>query len=157
MEKGRYPFFALAIATVFGVGYIPVASGTFGSAVGLLLWAALPTTMVVHAAVIVLLFVIGSWSGSIAERHFGRTDTGQVVVDEVWGMLVTLFLNPVGWRGAIGAFFLFRISDIVKPYPARQLERLHGGVGVMADDAMAAIYANIALRAIVAFGNWVIW
>ena len=157
MEKGRYPFFALAIATVFGVGYIPVASGTFGSAVGLLLWAALPTTMVVHAAVIVLLFVIGSWSGSIAERHFGRTDPGQVVLDEVMGMLVTLFLNPVGWRGAIGAFFLFRISDIVKPYPARQLERLHGGVGVMADDAMAAIYANIALRAIVAFGNWVIW
>jgi phosphatidylglycerophosphatase A len=137
---------ALAVATALGVGYLPVAPGTFGSAMGLLLWAILPATALVHAAAIVVLFVVGSWSGSVAERHFGRTDPGQVVVDEVMGMLITLFLNPVGWAGALGAFFLFRIADVIKPYPANRLERLHGGVGIMADDGMAAIYANLALR-----------
>jgi phosphatidylglycerophosphatase A len=62
------------------------------------------------------------------------------------GMLMTLFLNPVGWIGALGAFLLFRIADVIKPYPANRLEHLPGGVGVMADDAMAAVYANIVLR-----------
>ncbi len=86
------------------------------------------------------------------------TDPGPVVIDEVLGMLVTLFLNPVGWSGAILGFLLFRASDIIKPYPANRLEQLHGGVGVMADDLMAAIYANLALRAILAaIGNWIIW
>jgi phosphatidylglycerophosphatase A len=61
-------------------------------------------------------------------------------------MLITLFLNPVGWGGAILGFVLFRLADIVKPYPANKLEALHGGVGIMADDAMAAVYSNIALR-----------
>jgi phosphatidylglycerophosphatase A len=66
-------------------------------------------------------------------------------------MLVTLFLNPVGWIGAAGGFLLFRAADIVKPFPARRLERLPGGLGIMADDVMAGIYANLALRAILAF------
>ena len=137
---------ALALATALGVGYIPIAPGTFGSAVGLLLWAVLPDTALVQGATIVVLFAAGSWAGSVAERHFGRTDPGEVVIDEVMGMLLTLFLTGVGWKGALVGFFLFRLSDIVKPPPARRLERLHGGIGVMADDAMAAIYANLALR-----------
>jgi phosphatidylglycerophosphatase A len=70
-------------------------------------------------------------------------------------MLVTLFLNPVGWGGAILGFLLFRASDIIKPYPANKLEQLHGGVGVMADDLMAGIYANLALRLVIVFSNWV--
>jgi len=142
---------ALTIATAFGVGYAPVASGTFGSAAGLLLWVILPSTVAAQAAAIVLLFVLGSWSGKIAERHFGRTDPGQVVIDEVMGMLITLFMNPVGWKGAMAAFVLFRIADVIKPYPANRLERLHGGIGVMADDAMAAVYSNLALRGILFF------
>jgi len=115
--------------------------------VGLLLWLVLPASASFQAATIALLFVVGSWSGSVAERHFGRTDPSQVVIDEVMGMLVTLFLNPVGWLGALGAFLLFRIADVVKPFPAGHLERLPGGIGVMADDFMAAVYANLALRA----------
>ena len=63
-------------------------------------------------------------------------------------MLITLFLIPVGWAGAFGAFLLFRLVDVIKPYPANRLERLHGGLGVMADDCMAGVYANLALRAI---------
>lgn len=138
---------ALLIATALGVGYVPFAPGTFGSAAGLVLWALLPASPVVHALSIVVVFVAGTWSGTIAERHFGRSDPGQVVIDEVLGMLITLFLVPVGWPGAIAGFLLFRAADIAKPYPANRLERLHGGLGVMADDAMAAVYANLALRA----------
>jgi phosphatidylglycerophosphatase A len=144
---------ALACATVLGVGYVPVAPGTFGSAAGLLVWWVWPASPVVQAAVIVALFAIGSWSGTVAERHFGRTDPGQVVIDEVMGMLMTLFLNPVGWIGALGAFLLFRIADVIKPYPANRLEGLPGGAGVMADDAMAAVYANLALRVALALAR----
>lgn len=145
-EGGSRPWFALAVASVLGIGYIPIAPGTFGSAAGLLMWAALPGSILVQASAILVLFLAGSWSGSLAERHFGRTDPGQIVIDEVLGMLVTLLLNPVGWKGAVAGFLLFRLSDIVKPYPAGRLERLPGGIGVMADDAMAAVYANLALR-----------
>lgn len=136
----------LAVATVAGVGYAPVAPGTFGSAAGLLVWWLLPASTAVQAVAIVLIFVVGSWGGNIAERHFGRTDPGQVVIDEVMGMLITLFMNPVGWKGALAGFLLFRIFDVIKPWPANKLEELHGGIGVMADDGMAAIYANLALR-----------
>jgi len=128
------------------VGYVPVAPGTFGSAAGLLLWWLLPASPAIQGGVIVALFVVGSWSGTVAERHFGTTDPGQVVIDEVMGMLITVFLVPVGWRGATAGFLLFRIFDVIKPFPANKLERLHGGIGVMADDAMAAVYANLAMR-----------
>ena len=141
------PLVGLAVATVFGLGYAPIAPGTFGSAAGLLLWWLLPASAVVQGAAIVAIFAAGSWGGNIAERHFGRTDPGQVVIDEVMGMLITLFLNPVGWFGALAGFILFRIFDVIKPYPANRLEQLHGGIGVMADDAMAAVYANLVLRA----------
>jgi len=136
----------LAIATSLGVGYAPIASGTWGSAAGLVLWALLPADTTTQAVWIVGLFIVGSWAAGVTERYYGRTDPGEVVVDEVMGMLLTLFMTGVGWTGAVAGFFLFRLFDIVKPFPARRLEHLPGGVGVMADDAMAAIYANIALR-----------
>jgi phosphatidylglycerophosphatase A len=142
---------ALLVATVMGVGYAPFAPGTFGTAAGLLLWAVLPTAPAVQALAILALFAAGSWSGSVAERHFGRTDPGQVVVDEVMGMLITLFMIPVGWWGAVAGFLIFRLADVLKPFPANRLERLPGGVGVMADDAMAAVYANVALRVALMF------
>jgi phosphatidylglycerophosphatase A len=149
--RSRIP--ALALATAFGVGYIPVAPGTFGSALGLLVWAAVPATAIAQGIATAALFVAGSWAGHVAERHFGRIDPGEVVVDEVMGMLITLFGTGVGWIGAVAGFLLFRLFDVVKPYPARRFERIPGGVGVMADDAMAAVYANIALRALL---YWVI-
>ena len=155
------PRLGLAVATVCGVGYAPIAPGTFGSAAGLVVWwlldeisrSASIESWVVQGVAIVAIFIAGSWGGNVAERHFGRTDPGQVVIDEVMGMLITLFLNPVGWAGALAAFFLFRVFDVIKPYPANRLEQIPGGVGVMADDAMAAVYANLALRAAL---HWVI-
>ena len=142
-------FVALALATSFGVGYVPFAPGTFGSVVGVLLWYLLPASATVQLVAILAAFAAGAWSGGIAERHFGNTDPGPVVIDEVMGMWITLFLNPVGWQGAIIAFFIFRAFDVIKPYPADRLEMLHGGVGVMADDGMAAVYSNLVLRAVV--------
>ena len=140
-------FIGLALATVGGIGYAPLAPGTFGSAAGLALWWLLPHDAGAQSIAIVTLFVVGCWAGGIAERHFGRTDPGHVVLDEVVGILITLFLNPVSWKGAVAAFLLFRVMDVTKPFPSNRLESLHGGVGVMADDAMAAVYANLALRA----------
>jgi phosphatidylglycerophosphatase A len=139
---------ALALSTVLGVGYVGVAPGTFGSAAGLLIWWGLPSSPLVQFGAIAALFALGSWSGGVAERHFATTDPSPVVLDEVLGMLVTLALNPVGWGGVVLGFLLFRLADIVKPYPANRLEALHGGVGIMADDVMAGIYANLALRAV---------
>lgn len=138
--------FALAIATALGVGYVPFASGTFGSLAGLALWWALPASPAVQLSAALSLLVLGSWSAHVAERHFNSTDPGPVVIDEVMGMVITLIWSPRTWPAAITGFLLFRLFDIVKPYPANRFEKLHGGVGVMADDAMAAVYANISLQ-----------
>jgi len=141
------PLFALAVATVFGVGYAPAAPGTFGSVAGLLLWLLLPGSPLVQGLTIVVLFVAGSLAGNAAEHYYGKTDPRHVVIDEVMGMMITLFLIPVGMGGALLGFLLFRATDVIKPWPADRLESLPGGWGVMADDAMAAVYANLALRA----------
>lgn len=142
---------AVFIATVAFCGYAPVAPGTFGSAAGLVVylivwWARSPA---IEVAVIAAAFVVGVWSATLAERHFGGTDPGPVVIDEVLGMLLTLAFIPVGLSGALAGFVLFRIFDVIKPFPADRLERLHGGLGIMADDAMAGIYANLCLRLVI--------
>jgi phosphatidylglycerophosphatase A len=141
---------AVFIATVGYCGYFPIAPGTVGSAAGLAVyllvwWAQSP---VLEVALIVGLFTAGVWAGTIAERYFGGIDPGPIVLDEVVGMLITLAFIPVGLSGALVGFFLFRVFDVLKPFPARRFESLHGGLGVMADDAMAAIYANLSLRAV---------
>jgi phosphatidylglycerophosphatase A len=110
------------------------------------LWFLLPASAWVQACVIVVVVVAGIWSADVAERHFARQDPGQVVIDEVAGMLITLFLNPAGWFSAAIGFLLFRVADIVKPFPARRFEQLPGGLGIMADDLMAGVYANLGLR-----------
>jgi phosphatidylglycerophosphatase A len=115
-----------------------------------LLWLLLPASAWIQLIAIALVVIAGTWSAGVAERHFGKHDPGQVVIDEVAGMLITLFLNPAGWFSAAVGFLLFRAADIVKPFPARRFERLPGGLGIMADDVMAGIYANLALRVILA-------
>jgi phosphatidylglycerophosphatase A len=139
---------AVFIATVGYCGYFPFAPGTVGSAAGLLFyllvwWSGSP---LVEVGLIVALFAAGVWAGTTAERYFGGIDPGPIVLDEVVGMLITLAFIPVGLSGALAGFVLFRIFDVIKPFPAGRLEALHGGLGVMADDAMAAVYANLTLR-----------
>jgi phosphatidylglycerophosphatase A len=139
---------AVFIATVGYCGYFPIAPGTVGSAAGLLVYLLVWWTQspIVEIGLIAGLFVAGVWAGTTAERYFGGIDPGPIVLDEVVGMLITLAFIPVGLSGAIAGFFIFRVFDVIKPFPAGRLEKLHGGFGVMADDAMAAIYGNIALR-----------
>jgi phosphatidylglycerophosphatase A len=150
----------LFIATCGYLGYVPIAPGTFGSAAGLIVFAAarwfgLP---VVEPVVIVVLFVVGVWSSNVAERHFGGVDPAPVILDEVVGMLITLAFIPVSVTGALVGFLLFRLFDVVKPWPANRLEALHGGLGIMADDAMAGVYGNLALRLLVAIApaGWLV-
>lgn len=139
---------AVFLATVAYCGYFPVAPGTVGSAAGLVVYLLVWWTKsrAVEAVLIVAVFAVGTWAASHAERYFGSIDPGPVVIDEVLGQLITLAFIPVGLPAAIAGFVLFRIYDVVKPYPANRLERFHGGFGIMADDAMAGIYANITLR-----------
>lgn len=139
---------AVFLASFGYVGYFPIAPGTAGSAAALALyalvrWSASP---LVEGVVLVTVALVGTWSASIAERQFGVTDSGQIVIDEVLGMLMTLAFVPLTWPGVIVGFFVFRALDIVKPFPANAAERLHGGLGVMADDAMSGVYGNIIVR-----------
>jgi phosphatidylglycerophosphatase A len=142
----------LFIATCGYLGYVPMAPGTFGSAAGLVAFYAVRSTdsMTVELAAIIVLFAIGIWSGTVAEQHFGGVDPGPVVLDEVVGMLITLAFLPVSVTGAIVGFLVFRVLDVVKPWPSARFERLPGGLGVMADDGMAALYGNLAMRGLIA-------
>ena len=150
----------LFIATCGYIGYAPVAPGTFGSAVGLAVFAAVRTSESygIETAVIVILFLIGVWSGTEAEHHFGGIDPAPVVMDEVVGMLITLAFLPVTWVGALVGFLVFRLFDVVKPWPAARFERLPGGLGVMADDGMAAVYANLVMHGLIALtpAGWLV-
>ena len=142
----------LFIATCGYLGYVPVAPGTFGSAAGLLVYVAVRSTgsVAVELGVIAVLFAIGIWSGTVAEHHFKGVDPAPVVLDEVVGMLITLALLPVNVTGAIVGFLVFRVLDVVKPWPSAKFESLPGGLGVMADDGMAAIYGNLVMRVLLA-------
>jgi phosphatidylglycerophosphatase A len=138
-------------ATCSYIGYAPVAPGTFGSAAGLAVFAAVRASgsTFVEVAVMVGLFAIGIWSAAAAERHFDRVDPSYVVIDEVAGMLITLAFLPVTFTGAIVGFVMFRALDVIKPWPSGRFEKLPGGLGVMADDGMAGIYGNLLMRVLI--------
>ena len=140
----------VGVATVGPCGLVPVAPGTVGSIAGLALvgLVRLSDSVLVEASVLVALVAVGIVAASAAESVFQRRDPGQVVIDEVAGMFVTVLSIPIGWGGALSAFFLFRLCDIVKPFPARHAEFLPKGWGVMADDIVAGLYAHGLLRVI---------
>jgi phosphatidylglycerophosphatase A len=141
------------IATAGFVGRFPVAPGTAGSVAGLFVY-----TMIrlvdgpeLEAVMLVVTLALGIWSANVAERLLGGKDPGPVVIDEVLGILITLAFLDVNVAGAIVGFILFRVTDVMKPFPAGRLESLPGGFGVMMDDAMAAIYSHAVLRLLVTF------
>jgi phosphatidylglycerophosphatase A len=131
-------------------GYIPIAPGTAGSLVGLFLYFPLQwLSPFLYLAVVVILFGVGVFLSHLAERDFGETDSQFIVIDEIVGMLLSLAFVPQGLFWALGGFVLFRIFDVLKPPPVKWFERhLPGGWGIMADDAMAAVYANLVLQGI---------
>ena len=144
---------AMFLATAGYVGFFPIAPGTAGSAVGLLVYAAVRSAhnASLEIGVILITLAVGIWAAGVVERALGK-DPGPVVLDEVLGMLITLALLDVSLSGAIVGFFLFRVFDVLKPFPAGRLEHLHGGSGIMLDDAMAGIYANLVLRLLIFVG-----
>ena len=166
-------YLALAIATC-GVGYLPLAPGTWGSLVGLALYLAVRAiamwyfferadaenllqvyygVLVVEFAFAIMLSLVGTWAASQTEQLSGTKDPGKVVIDEVAGQFIALltvpFLVEPAWWAIILAFVFFRFFDIVKPYPARRLENIQGGLGVMADDLIAGVYAGIGVMLVV--------
>jgi phosphatidylglycerophosphatase A len=140
----------MVLATGFGIGYAPVASGTWGSLPGLAFawvldrWAG---GFAVAGGALVFA-VAGIWAGGPAAERLQDTDPRQVVVDEIAGQMVTLAFLPCHARMLVAGFFLFRALDVWKPWPANRLEALPGGSGIMADDLMVGIYGNLILRLI---------
>jgi len=148
---------ALAIAT-FGVGYLPLIPGTFGSMVGVAIFLLL-RVWELQLLFIAVIVVLGIWAAFRTERLLGMKDPGKVVVDEVAGQMISLlpltFLVDGPWFvWVIVSFNLFRLFDIFKPYPARRFEALPGGFGIMADDLVAGIYGAIGTAIVIkAFGS----
>ena len=144
---------ATFVATGFGVGLIPLAPGTFGTLWGLpLAWSLAHWPAVPQVAAIAAMFAMSVPVCTHAARHLGGAkDPGAIVLDEIASLPVVFFALPIekwGWKVALAGFMLHRLFDITKPPPARQLERLPQGLGIMADDFAAAVYAGLALRVV---------
>jgi phosphatidylglycerophosphatase A len=174
-KKNLLDYFSLAVTT-FGVGYIPLAPGTWGSAVGVLIYLAfrqfeatavnyfstrgaaeMQTTAWIHVAnaILFLLFcLLGIWAASRATQLFRHKDPSEAVVDEVIGQLLTFLFVPfdISWKYILAGFLLFRVFDIWKPYPIDSLQNLPAGIGVCADDILAGVYAGVILSLFYAIG-----
>jgi phosphatidylglycerophosphatase A len=136
------------IATGAYSGYLPKAPGTWGSMVGVLLWVAIAhLPLGTYWSIVGVLFVVGVISAGAAEKIVDRGDPGLVVIDEIVGQLITLGFAPVHPVAALAGFLLFRLFDILKPFPVNWLDnRLHGGLGIMLDDVMAGLYSLLVLQ-----------
>ncbi len=147
-KSKNIPFLHLFFATGFYSGYSPFAPGTAGSLVGIFIYL-IPgiEQPIILISLSILFFIIGIVTSSHLEKKLGD-DPSIVVIDEIVGMWVSLLFLPKQLAVYIGAFLLFRLFDIVKPPPARQVERLSGGWGIMLDDVFAGIYANIIMQII---------
>ena len=155
---------ALLLASGFGLGYLPIAPGTWGSFGGVVLYVLMgwslprlaghecvPGSMrflLAVATVNVLIALVGVWAARVAAQHLQQADPRVVVIDEVSGQLLTyVTLGSFNWKWLLAGFLLFRALDIWKPFPAKQMESWSGGWGIMADDWMAGAYAAAVLAA----------
>jgi phosphatidylglycerophosphatase A len=144
---------AKLISTFFYSGYFPVARGTFASLITLvIIWFLIPSYYYILIPISIGLFFISVWSSTLAEEFFGK-DGKPIVIDEVTGMVISLIFVPARIVPYAGAFLLFRFFDVIKPPPARGMERLKGGWGVTMDDVIAAVYANLCLQLILYFAK----
>ncbi len=147
---------AWTVGTFFGAGLLKPGPGTYGSIAGLLLWFAIakalhptPFTLAIGtASAAIAATLIGIPAATIVARESGREDPGHVVIDEVAGQLFALIFLPADWPHAVLALVLFRLFDIFKPPPIRQLERLPAGTGIMMDDVAAGLVACVVAQAL---------
>lgn len=138
----------LWLASGLGLGYAPLIPGTFGTLLGVLVYFFLGQTRWWIALLgIIIIFFISVWSSHQAERILFTRDPQVVTIDEVIGYLITMFSFPVTWKYLLAGFILFRIADIVKPWPASYFDRIsQRGFAVVMDDVIAGIYANLCLQ-----------
>ncbi|MDA8388653.1 MAG: phosphatidylglycerophosphatase A [Nitrospiraceae bacterium] len=140
-----WKFVIKQVATLSLIGFIPIAPGTMGTlAAALLVYAVRPGPLPLAAFTVFIIF-LGTWSAGVAEERLGR-DSRHIIIDEFAGYLLSVLFVPLSTGYLAAAFVLFRVLDITKPPPIRRLERLPGGVGVMADDLAAAAATNIILQ-----------
>jgi len=147
---------ASLIALVGGAGLAPVAPGTFGALVGLPLGLALDLLPLPAALVLIAAgFVLGIWACGLTARRAGVHDHGAIVYDETWAMAAVVVLTPAGWPALVAGFVAFRLFDILKPWPIGLIDRQVGeGLGIMLDDAVAAIYAAALVTGLVVLGGF---
>jgi phosphatidylglycerophosphatase A len=149
IKKSR---FSWLIATFFYIGYMKPGPGTYASAVTVVLWWAaahlIPANWLslVALGVAVLITLLGIPPSTVVARESGREDPGFVVIDEVAGQMIALIGVPATWNYLIAGLILFRIFDILKPFPLRRLENLPEGTGIMMDDVGAGLYALLLLQ-----------
>jgi phosphatidylglycerophosphatase A len=139
--------FVLLIASGFGSGYSPIVPGTTGTLVAIpvfLILSAIPSPG--YEITVAAFFFLAVWTAGEAQAHWGVKDDQRIVIDEIAGFLVTMLWMPRTLISIILGFFLFRFFDIVKPPPVRRLEKIRGGYGVVLDDVLAGVYANIVLQ-----------
>ena len=145
--------FIIFLATGAYSGFSPFMPGTAGSVMGVLLFlkiASLSTP--VYLLTILAFIALSVWVSERAEKIFEKEDASQIVIDEIAGYFVTMAFLPFDWRYIAAGFVLFRIFDIIKPYPANRInDNVHGGVGVVFDDIVAGVYANLVLQGILFF------
>ncbi|WP_287372965.1 phosphatidylglycerophosphatase A [Prosthecochloris sp.] len=142
-------FFAKFVGSCAGLGFFPFAPGTVTSVVAAVFFAAVPAFQQLEIAVsaVGVVFVVGLWSAGVMEEIYGR-DPSQVTIDEVAGQWIALLLLPVGWLPVVMGFAAFRFFDILKPEPVNFAQKLPGGWGVMVDDLLAGVYANLSVRTV---------
>ena len=151
-QANTYGRTALILGTWFGSGLAPVASGTFGTL------AAAPLVALsgifpplFSVLVLMVMTLVAIWASQVVHKLLKKVDPSEVVIDEVAGFLLTMLWIPLSWGTLLAGFLLFRLFDIWKPWPANAAERLHGGLGIVLDDLVAGLYANLGLRVILIF------
>ncbi len=147
MASGRLSLF---ISTLFYIGYIPVAPGTVGTLVAFLLYGLLKPSFHVQVILIPFTYLVGVFTAQKTETILQESDSPRIVIDEFLGYMVSVFMLDMTWRNLVVAFILFRIFDILKPFPIKYIEkRLRGGYAIMTDDIIAGIYTGIFMRLLV--------
>ena len=139
-------FLIKSFATVLGVGFLPVAPGTWATVVGVAIAYCLGRNLPAYTILLLVLLVLGIMTTGIVEKQVNQKDPGFVVIDEVVGVMIALWGLPLIWPVMICGFFLFRAFDMFKIYPINKLEAQAGGWGIMLDDCMAGVYTNLILR-----------
>ena len=153
LERWGRNRFAHWLATCGPVGKSPIAPGTLGSLLAVPVILSLGTGVSVYVVLTIVFILAAIWSSGVRSRELGVHDPPSVVIDELCGMLVSFVYLPVRWQTVVLGFILFRAFDILKPPPIRWIERLPVGFGIVLDDVMAGVYANVLMQGLVYYAK----